>query len=219
MVATPTNIREVPTDAQIAALLGKDNRTAVITPDPTTPGNVIVASALVGKDGDTFGIGPAADDLTDATNGYDVGPPYVAAYDSVSAADGQVAEIQTEGPLTKANLRTAYFYVNPGQAGGGRGGMAALGARKQCFVNVHGAPLDTDGVPTTAAAAVDAASATLRAQGQAVTNWAQVNKTGGGRSAPPGIYGVDVRQTALYAPYLGWTAQHTPRAFVIPPPA
>lgn len=211
-MAYTTNKKAPPSDATVAALIGQDNRTAVATPDPTTPANVIVGSALAGKNGDTIGIGATAGTVAPSANAFVAGPPAVAAYDSVVIASGKVVKINTEGPLSRANLRTTYFYANPGQKGGGIGGMNALGAPKLCYVNVNGRPLDANGAPTTVALAINAATTSLTAQGQAVTNWASVHKTGVGRSAPPGIYGVDVRQTALYAPYLGWTAQNTPRA-------
>ena len=209
-----TNKKAPPTLARIAALLGTDNRTVVASPDPNTAGNVVVASSLVGKNANTFGVGATAGTVANAANAYAVGPPATAAYGSVTAANARVAKIAVETPLNRANLRTGYFLVNPGQKGGGLGGMNPIDytARKQCYVNLLGQPLDANGVPTTPALAVNAATTPLTALGQAVGNYAVTNKTSVGRSALPGVYGLDTRQTSTYAPYVGWTAQNTPRA-------
>ena len=40
-----------------------------------------------------------------------------------------------------------------------------------------------------------------------VTNYAQVHRTDGSRTPVPGRYQASARQTSLYAPYVGWTAQ------------
>ena len=53
-----------------------------------------------------------------------------------------------------------------------------------------------------------------------VYNWAQNIRYDEGedgdlderRTGPVGVYSAEARQTALYAPFLGWTAQMTPRA-------
>ena len=210
-MAYTTNKKAPPTLAAVATRLGTDNRTVVATPDPQTAGNVLVASALVGKTGDLLQVGAAAGSVADVAN---ASTATVASYGTATAANAKVAKIQQETPLSRANLRTQYFMPNPGQKGGGIGGMNAfdLNNRKLCYVNAAGQPLNASGVPTTVALAINAATTSLTTLGQGVTNWAAVNKTGAGRSAPPGVYGVDVRQTSLYAPYVGWTAQNTPRA-------
>jgi hypothetical protein len=199
-----------PTAAALAALLGRDNRTVVASPDPADPTKVIVFSAMVGEDGDFFGTGTGTDADNDGVvdptvnvaNAYDEGPPPVAAYSASSdPEDVAVAEIYVSGTQDKDFFRTQYFHTGNYDAS-----KPAFGA-KRCYVNSKGQPLDANGAPTTVASAVDAETVTLTDVGEAVFNWAQVNRTGAGRTAVPGIYDVSPRQTALYAPYVGWTAQ------------
>jgi len=200
-----------PTAAELAALLGRDNRTVVASPDPADPTKVIVFSAVVGEDSDVFGTGTGTDADNDGVvdptanvpNAYVEGPPPVAAYSASSdPEDVAVAEIYVSGNQDKNFFRTQYFHTGNYDAS-----KPAFGA-KRCFVNAKGQPLKADGtVAETVAAAADAETTTLTDVGEAVHNWAQVNKTGVGRTAVPGIYDVSPRQTALYAPYVGWTAQ------------
>jgi hypothetical protein len=176
-----------PTAAALAARLKNDNRTVVGSKDPDGAGEF--AATALGKVGDTHGLNVAktAD---------------VAAY-SANVADGagKITVAHGGGGLTKNDLRTQYFHTGNYDAT-----KAAFGA-KRCFVNAKGQPLAANGTPTTVAAAVNAETTNLSSLGEAVTSWAQVH-AGANRTPAPGVYSSSPRATSLYAPYVGWTAQH-----------
>lgn len=176
-----------PTAAELAAKLKGDNRTVVGSKSPTNPANDFVATD-VGPDGVAYGLANAS-------------TASAAAYsDGVTRGEGSITVVDGNGGLSKDDLRTQYFHTGNYDAT-----ARAFGA-KRCFVNSKGQPLDANGAPTTVAAAVDAESTDLSALGEAVTNWAQTIKTVD-RTPPPGTYTANERQTSLYAPYAGWTAQ------------
>lgn len=182
-----------PTAAALAARLKGDNRTVVGSKSPALvdAGTDFVATD-VGPEGVDYG-------LTNASTAS------AAAYeDGVTRGDGEVVVPQGSfdgSDLSKNALRTQYFHAGTYDAT-----KVGFGA-KRCFVNSQGEPLDANGDPTTVAAAVDAETTDLTALGEAVTNWAQTIKTVD-RTPPPGTYTANERQTSLYAPYVGWTAQH-----------
>lgn len=220
------NVRTI-TAAIILDLLGADNRTVVSSPDPADKTKGLVASGLV-PDGKAIQVGVTSS-LTS--------PPTFANATGVKDADGGVLPTPKDGVasgqgnltvspsrqvtikvpvfgLSRNERRTQYFYENPGQVGANKGGMKPIDAskRKLCFVNAQGAPLKADGTPADdVTSAADAATTDLTAEGESVTNWAQTQRTDGSRTGVPGVYDYNPRQTALYAPYVGWTAQNTPR--------
>jgi hypothetical protein len=214
------NKKAAPTAAQILDRLGTDNRTVVATPDPAAPDTKVVVASGLGPDGGKFKVGDDSNPtvFTDVTTAKDAdGGSLPKADDGIAAggdyafADATVAKVPVLG-LSKDELRTQYFHLKNGYDAT----KVGFGA-KLCFVNDKGQPLKADGTPADdVASAVDAATTDLTAQGQAVTNWAQVNKTDGSRTGIPGVYDVEPRQTALYAPHVGWTAQETYRAFSKP---
>lgn len=177
-----------PTAAALAARLKGDNRTVVGSKDPDGTGEF--AATFLGAVGDTHGLANAK--TADA-----------AAY-SANVADGagEITVVEGNGGLSKNDLRTQYFTSRTSYDAT----KAGFGA-KRCFVNAKGQPLAANGTPTTVALAVDAETTDLSSLGEAVTSWAQVN-AGADRTPPPGVYTSSARATSLYAPYVGWTAQH-----------
>lgn len=176
------------TAAEIATRLSKDNRTVVVSKDPANAGKFIVATD-VGPVGATYGLANAKTATAAA---------YTA---NATAAAAKIVVTHGNGGLSKNDLRTQYFFT--GTYDSTKVGFGA----KRCFVSSTGMPLDANGVPTTVALAIDAETTDLTALGQAVTNYAQVNR-GVNRTPAPGAYSVDEKATSLYAPYVGWTAQH-----------
>jgi hypothetical protein len=176
-----------PSAATLAARLKGDNRTVVGSNDPDGTGEF--AATFLGAVGDTHGLANAK--TADA-----------AAYEAnLAAGAGEITVVEGNGGLTKNDLRTQYFH-----AGNYDATKAGFGA-KRCFTNAKGQPLAANGTPTTVALAVDAETTDLTSLGEAVTSWAQVN-AGADRTPAPGVYTSDARATSLYAPYVGWTAQH-----------
>lgn len=176
-----------PTAAQLAARLKNDNRTVVGSKDPDGTGEFV--ATFLGAVGDTHGLANAK--TADA-----------AAYEAnVTDGAGEITVVHGNGGLTKNDLRTQYFHAGTYDAT-----KVGFGA-KRCFVNAKGQPLAANGTPTTVALAVDAETTDLSALGEAVTSWAQTI-AGADRTPPPGVYTSDARATSLYAPYVGWTAQH-----------
>jgi hypothetical protein len=177
-----------PTAAALAARLKGDNRTIVVSKDPDGTGEFVATD--VAPEGGKYGLANAKT----AT---------AAAY-AANVADGaaEITVAHGNGGLTKDDLRTQHF-ISAANYDATKAGFGA----KRCFVNAKGQPLKADGTPGTVAEAVDAETTDLSALGEAVTSWAQVN-AGADRTPPPGKYTGDVRQTSLYAPYVGWTAQH-----------
>jgi hypothetical protein len=177
-----------PTAAALAARLKGDNRTVVGSADPADPTKEFVATFL-GAEGDDHGLANAktADAAAFSTG--------------VAAGAGEITVVEGNGGLTKNDLRTQYFH-----AGNYDATKAGFGA-KRCFVNAKGQPLAANGTPTTVALAIDAETTNLSALGEAVTSWAQTI-AGVDRTPPPGVYSSSARATSLYAPYVGWTAQH-----------
>ena len=204
-----------PDAAGLAAKLKGDNRTVVGSKSPTNAANDFVATD-VGPDGATYGLANAK---VEGTN---------AAYeDGVTRGEGEIVVTQGNGGMTKNDLRTQYFHVGS-VAGNGTYDATKVGfGAKRCFVNQFGEPLNTDGtVAPDVTSAQDAEDGDLtgapwsgagfftddtdpRGEGVyigPVTSWAQVSKYEG-RTPPPGTYTANERQTSLYAPYVGWTAQ------------
>lgn len=179
-----------PTAAALAARLKGDNRTVVGSRSPALiPSATDFVATDVGPDGVAYGLANAS---TATAAAYE---------DGVTRGDGSITVVHGNGGLTKDDLRTQYFHQGTYDAT-----ARGFGA-KRCFVNASGQPLDANGVPTTVAAAVDAETTDLSALGEAVTSWAQVS-AGENRTPPPGVYTASHRATSLYAPYVGWTAQH-----------
>jgi hypothetical protein len=166
-----------------------DNRTVVATPDQSTPDTAVVTSDI-GAEGDTHGLDTA---ITSTDPAFSLG---------VAEGEETITVVEGGGGLSKNDLRTQYFHT-----GNYDSSQRAFGA-KRCFVNIKGQPLDANGDPTDVASAVDAETTDLSALGEAVTSYAQVYRTDGTRTPVPGTYQTNVRQTALYAPYVGYTAQH-----------
>jgi hypothetical protein len=183
-----------PTAAELAAKLKGDNRTVVGSKSPTNAANDFVATD-VGPDGAAYGLANAKVEGTSA-----------AYEDGVTRGTGSITVEEGNGGLTKNDLRTQYFHVGSVAGNGTYDATQAGFGAKRCFVNSKGQPLDANGAPTDVASAVDAETTDLSALGEAVTNWAQVSKYTD-RTPPPGTYDANERQTSLYAPYAGWTAQ------------
>ena len=201
-----------PNKAALETALTGDNRSVVASYLPASPVDKdkwVVATDVIpdGKD-HQYSKGRKADGTLDTP----VTLTGVADKATVDVAATPVtAKIYTVpqggGGLTKNELRTQYFHTGKYDAS-----KVAFGA-KRCFVNLKGQPLKTDGTPADdVAGAQDADAGDLTSIGEAVTNWAQVNLTDDAkRTPPPGDYGIDPRQTSVYAPYVGWTAQNTYR--------
>lgn len=180
------------TAAQVAARLKGDNRTVVGSKDPGGSDQDLVATDL-GPVGTEYGLANAST----AT---------AAAYEVVADGTGEIVVPVGSfdgSDLSKNALRTQYFTQKESYDAT----KAGFGA-KRCFVNDKYQPLDANGQPTTVADAVDAETTDLTALGEAVTNYAQVYKYDGERTPVPGTYTANERQTSLYAPYSGYTAQH-----------
>jgi hypothetical protein len=178
-----------PSAAALAARLKGDNRTVVGSADPADPTKEFAATFL-GAEGDTHGLTTAktADAAAFSTG--------------VAAGEGEITVVEGNGGLTKNDLRTQYF-ISAANYDATKAGFGA----KRCFVNSKGQPLKADGTPGTVDEAVDAETTDLSALGEAVTSWAQTI-AGADRTPPPGVYSSSARATSLYAPYVGWTAQH-----------
>lgn len=176
------------TAADIAARLKGDNRTLVGSKDPD--GSGFFAASDVGPEGSTHGLANAS-------------TASAAAYSANLSADENISVtvVEGDGGLTKNDLRTQYFHT------GNYDATAAGFGAKRCFVNSTGQPLDANGVPTTVAAAINAETTDLTALGEAVTNWAQVNKPDGQRSPAPGTYTVHSNATSQYVPHVGWVVE------------
>jgi hypothetical protein len=186
------------TNAQIVERLSGDNRTVVAFPDQTDPTKKVVATD-VGPVGASYGLTNVKSATVPAYRA-GVAPGGVTDQIAVAAGGGPTQEV-----LSKKFLRTQYFHI----AGSYDATKVGFGA-KRCYVNLQGQPLDDKGEPTTVAEAVDAETTELTGQllGKPVTNYAQTY-AGDDRTPLPGTWEApDVRQTALYAPYPGYTAQH-----------
>jgi hypothetical protein len=182
------------TAAQIATRLKGDNRTVVGSTTPVPPGGTktTFVATDVGPVGITYGLSTAS---TSTAAAYTATVP--------NPVNAKITVPHGNGGLTKDDLRTQYFT----QKASYDSTKVGFGA-KRCFVNINGQPLAANGTPTTVALAIDADTTDLSALGEAVTNWAQCYKTDGTRTPVPGTYLATDRQTSLYAPYAGWTAQH-----------
>lgn len=180
-----------PTAADLAKRLKGDNRTIVGSKDPADPTKDFVTTDI-GPTGTTYGLANASTDT-------------VAAYESgLDRGAGEITVPHGNGGLTKNDLRTQYF-IPKNAYDATKVGFGA----KRCFVNKDGWPLKADGTKAKRdlSDAADAETTDLSALGEAVTSYAQVY-AGADRTPVPGVYTASERATSLYAPYVGWTAQH-----------
>jgi hypothetical protein len=158
---------------------GKDDAGARIAVLPTLPNGL----AFVAKTGDR---------ATDAAGSEVVANASVPAY--ISSADVEFVTVPIDFATTAPDgsskyIRRQFFKSVVGDPSTG----------KWCYTNIKGQPLDANGVPTTVASAVNAATTPLSALGQAVTNYVQPGPL-------PGTYQVSERQQG-YSPYIGWTVK------------
>lgn len=200
-----------PTAAELAALLKGDNRTVVGSKDPGNAAADFVATD-VGPEGVEYGLANAS---TATAAAYEAG---------VTRGEGEIVVTHGNGGMTKNDLRTQWLHLPRGASYDPT--KEGFGA-KRVFVNQFGEALNTDGtVAADVASAQDAEAGDLtgspwsgagfytdatdpRGEGVyigPVTNWAQTS-AGADRTPPPGTYSANERQTSLYAPYAGWTAQ------------